>query len=352
MKELERVIVDEDKYKTKKLISIVCPIYNEENTIPIFYGRLTKVLSSLNDIYKFELIFTNNRSSDKSLEKLIELRNLGNQDSSIKILTMSRNFGYQASVQAGITFASGQAVIIIDVDCEDPPELIPSFLQKWEEGFDIVCGIRKDRPESWLMKKLRGCFYYLLRMTADMDIVLQMAEFGLVSSTVRDCIINNSNTYPFLRAEIGYAGFSRYEIPYDREPRVYGKTGYNLFDMMIFAAAGLLTSSTFLFRFAAYLLPIFLLCNIILAASGFLTNSLSILYVLIICNFIYITFFVTVHGVYIARIYKNVMGRPIYIIDPKLSFLNEENKKQNVVCSPRSRNIQTQDIGTECDGLN
>ena len=341
--------MDENKYKTKKLISIVCPIYNEEETIPIFHDRLTKILSSLKDIYKFELIFTNNRSSDKSLQKLMELRKL---DSSIKVLTMSRNFGYQASVQAGITFASGQAVIIIDVDCEDPPELIPSFLQKWEEGFDIVCGIRKDRPESWVIKKLRDCYYHLLRMTADMDIVLHMAEFGLISSTVRDCIINNSNTYPFLRAEIGYAGFSRFEISYDREPRAFGKSGYNLLGMIIFATAGLLTSSTFLFRLAAYLLPIFLLANIILATSGFLSNSLSLLYILLVCNFVYITFFVTVHGVYIARIYKNVMGRPIYIIDPKLSFLNEENEKQKVASSPRSRNVQREDIGIELDGLN
>src|SRR3990167_3674843 len=278
----------------QKLISIVCPIYNEEHTIPIFYKRLTKVIASLSHVYKFELIFTNNRSTDKSLERILELRN---RDTSMQVITMSRNFGYQASVQAGITHATGQAIVIIDVDCEDPPEMIPGFLEKWAEGYDIVCGIRKDRPEAWIMKKLRDCFYYLLKMTADMDIVLRMAEFGLISSTVRDCIVNNHNTFPFLRAEIGYVGFSRYEIPYTREPRSYGKSGYNLLGMVIFATAGLLTSSTFLFRLAAYLLPFIVFTNLVLVLLGLITNALSLLYILLVCNFVYITFFVTVHGV-------------------------------------------------------
>ena len=190
------------------------------------------------------------------------------------------------------------------------------------------------------MKKLRDCFYYLLKMTADMDIVLRMAEFGLISSTVRDCIVNNHNTFPFLRAEIGYVGFSRYEIPYTREPRSYGKSGYNLLGMVIFATAGLLTSSTFLFRLAAYLLPFIVFTNLVLVLLGLITHSLSYFLVLFSLDLLYIIFYMTVHGVYIARIYKNDIRRPIYIIDPKLTFLNQENVRQSFVAKPVPRHFQ------------
>jgi len=304
-----------------RLISIVCPVYNEQEAIPIFYNRLQAALAPLKDRYDFELIFSNNSSTDKTLEVNLALRK---KDSCIHILTLSRNFGYQASVQAGMSYASGEGIVVIDADCEDPPELIPQFIAKWEKGYDVVCGIRKGRPECWSMKKIRNSFYRLLRMTADADIVLYMAEFALISSAVRDAIINNENTFPFLRAEIGYAGFSRFELPYDRQPRVAGKTHYNLLNMISFAVAGILTSSTFLMRLAAYTFPLFVLLNLALLVAIIFWPSSPVFKVLVAMDFIYVTFLLTTHGIYLARVYKNGMGRPIFIIDPKHSYTDND----------------------------
>lgn len=306
----------------RKLITIICPVFNEQECIPIFYPRLQNVLANLKDVYDFELLFVNNRSTDKTLEILLSLRK---NDSSLHIITMSRNFGYQASVQAGISNASGDGVIVMDVDCEDPPELLPEFIRVWEEGYDVVYGIRGDRPESWLIKKLRNAFYHLLRMSADMDIILYMAEFALISSKVCDSIINNKNTFPFLRAEIGYAGFSRFGVPYDRQPRVKGKTHYNLVGMVSFALAGLLTSSTFLMRLAAYLFPVFALANLGLLMADLLGGASNYFKTLMTLDMVYGVFLLTIHGVYLARIYKNAIGRPVFIIDPKYTFLGNKS---------------------------
>jgi len=236
---------------------------------------------------------------------------------------MSRNFGYQSSVQAGMLYASGDGIIVIDVDCEDPPELILKFIEKWEEGYDIVYGLRGDRPEWWVIKKARNVFYHTLRLIADSDIVLYMAEFALISSHVRDTIVDNKNTFPFLRAEIGYVGFSRFGVPYDRQPRVVGKTHYNLFTMVSFGVAGILTSSTFLMRFFAYLLPFFILFNaVFLFAEIFYLESAQLFKTLVVMDLVYIISLLTIQGIYSARIYKNGIGRPIFIVDWKQSYVN------------------------------
>jgi glycosyltransferase involved in cell wall biosynthesis len=303
----------------RKLISILCPVFNEEQTVPLFYARLLEILSPLRSQYDFEILFTNNRSTDRTLALLRELRE---EDRSVQVLTLSRNFGYQASVQAGMSYARGEAVIVIDVDCEDPPELIPQFLAKWEEGYDIVYGIRKDRIESWPLKKTRNAFYVLLKVMADMDIILYMAEFALIGSNVRNAIISNRNTFPFLRSEIGYAGFSRYGIAYQRQSRIAGATHYSLTRMAVFGLAGILTASTFLMRLAAYAWPLVALLSIgaliwdaaMHTSVGFRLSVITLL--------LYISFFLMAFGLYIARIYKNGIGRPVFIIDPKCSFVD------------------------------
>lgn len=306
---------------SKKLVSILSPVHNEEETIPLFFSRLVNVLSELD--YDFEIIFLNNRSGDSTLQVI---QNLMERDSRVRVLTLSRNFGYQASVQAGMSHASGDCIITIDVDCEDPPEMIPAFLKKWEEGYDIVYGKREDRPEPKLLIWFRNLFYRILQFTADADIILNMAEFGLISSYVRDQIINNTNTFPFLRTEIAYAGYNITGIPYDREKRIAGTTHYNFWRMLIFAIGGILSSSTFLLRMTAFLLPVFVILNLFyLFAQNY--SELLLFSYLVTFDLVYIVFILTVQGIYIARIYKNGLGRPIYIVDWKLS--SKELKRDN-----------------------
>src|SRR5438067_478846 len=139
----------------KPLVSIICPVFNEEPSIDPFYARLTPVLTPLRDRYRFELIFTNNCSTDDTASKVLGLRE---KNPEVQLLSLSRNFGYQGSIHAGLRQASGAAVIIIDVDCEDPPELIPKFVDGWNEGNDLVYGLRGRRHEFWGVTVMRKIF--------------------------------------------------------------------------------------------------------------------------------------------------------------------------------------------------
>ena len=306
-----------DQINTPKLISVICPVFNEEKTIPIFFERITKVFELLKNKYDFELLFTNNRSTDQSLELI---KRFHKKDPRIKVITLSRNFGYQSSILSGLNHVQGDAIFIIDVDCEDPPELLPKFIKKWEEGHDIVYGVRRKRQESKFLQLMRKMYYRLLRLVSDYEVILDMAEFSLFTSYVRDLILSNKNTFPFIRQEIAYIGLNRTSIVYDREKRVAGKSNYNFFQMFPFAIAGLLTSSTLLLRLPLYLFPLLIIFNLFLILGPWISDKNAIFIILTIGS-IYISFFIAVACLYIARIYHNNVRRPLFIIDWKNSIL-------------------------------
>jgi len=300
-----------------KKISIICPIFNEQESIPIFIERIFKVIDSFKNKYEFELFFTNNRSTDNSLELI---KNYNKKEPRIKVLTLSRNFGYQSSVLSGLKYVQGDAIFIIDVDCEDPPELLVKFVEKWEEGYDIVYGIRRKRQESKFLQLMRKMFYRLNKLISDHEVILDMAEFSLFTNYVKDLILSNQNTFPFIRSEIAYIGLNRIGIDYDREKRVAGKSNYNFFQMFPFAVAGLLTSSTFLLRFPLYIFPILVIINSLLILMPWISDKNAIFIILTI-NSTYISFFIAIACLYIARIYHNNVRRPLYIIDWRNSII-------------------------------
>jgi len=305
--------------KKRTLFSVICPVHNEEESVPVFYSRLQKAIEPLRKEFDFELIFINDSSTDKTLSVIEELRA---KDRSTQVLSLSRNFGYQAAVLAGMRYAAGDGIFTIDVDCEDPPELVPEFIAKWREGYEVVYGLREGRPEAKVITGLRRLFYRSLKIMADSDIVLDMAEFALISSHVRDIIVDNQNTFPFLRAEIGYAGFSRIGIKYDRQSRVRGRSHYNIWRMTVFAGGGILTSSTFPMRIAFYFLPILIALNILLLGIDLVYSSLGLFKTLVVFDMVYGISLLTIYGLYFARIYKNSISRPVFIIDWKSSRHN------------------------------
>ena len=300
----------------KQLLSIVCPVYNEQDNILPFYDRFLEVVQTLEQSYEFELIFTNNRSTDDTPAIILQLHE---QNPKVKLLTFARNFGYQASILGGLTFAQGDATVVIDVDCEDPPEMIRDFVKYWEEGYDVVYGIRAKREESEVMQALRRLFYRILRVMADSDVILNMAEFALITRVVRDAIINNKSTFPFLRTEIGYAGFKRIGLPYIRQARQHGKTHYNFLGMAAFAIGGILSSSTFLLRLSAYIGALLLPLNLVLLGLDLANVSDKAFTVSVFLDLMYLVFFLAVLSTYNARIYKNGVQRPVFIVDWKLS---------------------------------
>jgi dolichol-phosphate mannosyltransferase len=296
----------------RDLISIVCPVHNEEKAAPLFFQRLTAVLAPLRDQFDFELIFTNNASTDGTLEVL---QQLCKTDPRVQVLTLTRNFGYEASVAAGLRYARGAAIAVIDVDCEDPPEMIPQFVREWQQGHDVVYGQRDRRREFVGMHLARKAFYRVNRLIADSDIVLDMAEFFLISASVRDAILANNSTKPFLRSEVAYAGFQRKGISYERQPRLAGRTHYSLLRAVEFGIGGILSSSTFPLRLAAYLFPLLVIANLWLLAQDRFEG-------LVVLDLLYLAFILAVICIYLARTYKDVVHRPLSIVDWNRSTLN------------------------------
>ena len=303
----------------RPLVSIVCPVFNEEAAVPIFYERLQKVLIGLRSRFEFELIFTNNRSTDRTLDVIRELRA---RDPEVQVLTFSRNFGYQASVLAGVQHASGDLITIIDVDCEDPPEMLAVFLAEWENGYDVVYGLREKRNEPRWLQWSRKAFYRLNRLVADSDIILDMAEFFLITRIVRDAIVANASTFPFLRAEVAFVGFETKGIPYERQKRTVGRSHYNLVGLWLFAVAGIMSSTTLPLRLAAYLFPVLVAVDLALLGVSLATGSIGPYRALVAVTLLYVAFFASALCVYQARIYKNVVKRPLYIVDWRKSMLD------------------------------
>ncbi|MDQ2950737.1 MAG: glycosyltransferase, partial [Chloroflexota bacterium] len=200
------------------------------------------------------------------LERICEVRA---RDDRVKVITLSRDFGYHAVLLAGLSLVTADRYAMIDVDCEDPPELLREFHAAIEGGADVAYGIRSNRVEPAIVTFFRRLFYYLNKEIADSDIVLWMAEFAMISRQVRDAILAPHTTYVFLRAELGYVGFVRVGVPYVRGVRTSGKSHYNFFNMTRFAVAGFLASSTFPLRLILYLaMVIGLLFPVIVALAG------------------------------------------------------------------------------------
>src|SRR4051812_17073013 len=222
-------------------MTIVCPVYNEEQVVPLFFERIRPVIAQLSARYRVELLFLNNASRDGTYAEINKLRA---QYPFVYVITLSANVGYQRSLECGLRNAQGDIITFIDVDCEDPPEMLIDFVNHYEKGFDIVYGARVDREEARPVKMMRKWFYHIVRLLADEDIILYMAEFSLFTAEVRDAIVNDANSFPFIRASISRLGFNRIGLPYKRQRRIAGKTNYNLLGITIFANAGLLSSTT------------------------------------------------------------------------------------------------------------
>jgi dolichol-phosphate mannosyltransferase len=243
---------------------------------------------------------------------------------------MSRNVGYHASLECGLRNAAGDLFVFIDVDCEDPPEMILDFVEKYEQGFDIAYGERVDREESKAIKGARKFFYRLLHAVADDEIILDMAEFSLFTREVRDAILDENTSFPFLRASIARVGFRRAAIPFKRQKRIAGTTHYNLLKMSIFAVAGILSASTLFLRLPIYLLPVWILTLLFLCVGYVSTHSpwIAVAAFLVFAGYLGGTMAFT--AMYVARTYKNGLHRPNAFIDRSRSVLQPARPESGV----------------------
>lgn len=292
-----------------KSINIICPVYNEENCIDLFFAEIKKLKSKLVD-YNLQLIFTNNNSQDETYNLC---KKICDEYKWVKLLTFTRNFGYQASILAGLKEFEADFYSIVDVDLQDPPEMIEDFLNKiTKDNMQIVFGERSDRDENFVIKNLRKLYYKLLQKIADQDFQINMAEFLVMTNEVKKNIVNNNNSNIFIRNEIAYTGFKRSGIKFKRKKRVAGKgVGESIVYMIVYGFAGIIATSTLPLRICFYLFWPLAFMNFI-----FLISMEMISYkFLIISNLLFLSFAISFISIYLARIYKDVIARPLYIID-------------------------------------
>ena len=309
-----------------KKISIIIPAYNEEEVAQECYNRLEEVLNKLNN-YENEIIFINDGSKDKTLEILTKL---ANQNENVKIVSFSRNFGHQAAVTAGLKYVTGDVILIIDADLQDPPELLPEMLKLWEEGNEVIYGERKTREgESRFKLFTAKKFYKTLNALSDVEIPKNTGDFRLVDRKVVDTINSLPEHNKFLRGLFSWVGYRQYAFKYERKERFAGKTKYPLKKMLKLAADGIIGFSTKPLKILGGLGFISIIISFIILIYSLLSfafewNNLEAGWTSIMVS---ITFFAGVQllsiwvlSEYIGRIYDETKNRPQYIVDKTINI--------------------------------
>ncbi len=307
----------------RHLLSIVTPVYNEIGNVDAFYERVTGVLDSIEG-YDFELVFTDNHSTDGTFEAL---RALAERDPRIRAFRFSRNFGFQRSIWTGYTKARGAAAIQLDVDLQDPPELIADFIREWESGYKVVYGIRRSRKEGWAINLARKLFYRGVALLSEDPLPLDAGDFRLVDRLILDELVAMPDAQPYLRGTIASLGFSQTGIPYDRAARHAGESKFTFHDLVTLSIDAVLNHSTVPLRIASYVgltvATITVLGTIGLLAArlffdadwpeGFATTTVLILFSISLN-----ALFLGIIGEYLGRIYKQIKPKSITVIEESL----------------------------------
>ncbi len=312
-----------------KKISVVIPMYYEEDVANECYNRTKKVLNGLED-YDHEIIFVNDGSKDKTLPILKEI---ATKDEKAKVISFSRNFGHQAAVTAGLKFVTGDCILIIDSDMQDPPELLVDMLKLWEDGNEVIYAKRKTRKgESKFKLMTAKMFYNVLNNLSDVEIPKDTGDFRLVDRKVVDVINSMPEHNKFLRGLFSWVGFKQKPIEYERQERFAGKTKYPLKKMLKLASDGIISFSTKPLKiiggigivsiFISFILLIYAILSYIFKWNNLASGWTSLM--------VAITFFAGVQLVsiwmiseYIARIYDDTKQRPEYIINEKINIKEE-----------------------------
>ncbi|MBC1915091.1 glycosyltransferase family 2 protein [Listeria seeligeri] len=304
--------------------SCIVPVFNEEEVLLKTYQRLTEVMQSLDGTY--EIIFVNDGSRDSTRSIL---QKLSTEDSSVKALHFSRNFGHQIAITAGANYASGKAVIVIDADLQDPPELIVQMVEKWKEGYQVVYAQRlKRNGETFFKKQSASLFYRILSKLTDISIPVDTGDFRLMDAQVCHELAGLHEKNPFVRGQVSWLGFKQTAIHYERDERAAGETKYPLKKMIKLSIDGITSFSYRPLKLASYLGVItafigFVYLIIVLFQRFFTDTTLTGWTSIIILQLVFggtILFILGLIGEYIGRIYDEVKDRPLYIIEEENGF--------------------------------
>ena len=309
----------DDGQKGGKLVSVVVPVFNEIAVIDAFYDRMRKVAESLRP-HSCEILFIDDGSRDGSYDRLVKI---ADRDPNVKVVKFSRNFGHQIAITAGIDLARGDAVAVIDSDLQDPPEVIRRFVEKWEEGYDVVYGVREKREgETWMKLFTAKLFYRILKRLTGMEIPVDVGDFRLMSRRVVEKFRLFRERDRFVRGLVSWVGFRQTGVPYRREKRFAGETKYPFRKMLKFAFDGITSFSTTPLKLStwvgycasilALLYTVYVIVQKMLGNTvpGFATIVVAMLFlggVQLIC--------LGIIGEYIGRIYNESKARPIYLLE-------------------------------------
>lgn len=303
----------------QRLLSLVIPVFNEQEVLKDSFSRMDAAMQKTG--YPYEIIYVNDGSRDHTLD---QLRELASEHQQVKVLSFSRNFGHQLAVTCGMDAAKGDALIIIDVDLQDPPELIPQMVRMWEDGVDIVYGKRLKRKGETFFKKLTASMYYrLLSWMSAYPIPLDTGDFRLIGRNVADVFLQMREHNRFLRGMSAWMGYNAVPIEYERQERFAGKTKYTLKKMLRLASDGIT-------GFSDKPLTLPMTAGIgLMALSGMGLIALIVIAIVsgvapwlwAVCGVVFIQgitlFFTGLQGMYLGRIYDEVKGRPLYIVSEK-----------------------------------
>lgn len=304
------------------LLSVVVPMYFEEEVAMKCYERLTGVMKGIG--YSYELIFVNDGSTDKTLQIL---REIASNDKEVKVISFSRNFGHQAAVSAGLKKVKGDAVIIIDADLQDPPELIPDMVKLWQGGYDVVYAKRKKRKgETWFKLITAKYFYKFLAGMTETQIPQDTGDFRLIDKKVADVFNALSEKNRFIRGIISWIGFKQVPIEYERDERAGGATKYTLKKMLKLASDGIISFSSkpvkIIEKLGVFLSFVGFVLFIISAFNSFKTG-ITVCSALLFLSGIQLLA-TGIMGEYIFRIFDEVRNRPLYITEEEINTQEEE----------------------------
>jgi dolichol-phosphate mannosyltransferase len=310
---------------TRPTYSIIAPIYNEEGNIDLLHQRINAVMESTGETW--ELICVNDGSKDRSMELLEDLTQ---KDSRVKVINFARNFGHQTAVTAGIDHAAGKAVILIDADLQDPPELILDMIERWKAGYQVVYAVREKRiGESWFKIFTAKLFYRVIYRITDVDIPVDTGDFRLMDEKVVEVLKVMREHNRFIRGMTSWAGFKQTGVQYVRQARHSGETKYGLKKMIRFATDAITSFSYFPLQIMIYVsvvlgslallaIPVVSLLRLAYGAEFFGGQATTIVLVLLMSSFQ--LFFLFILGQYLARVYDETRNRPLYVVASRLGY--------------------------------
>jgi polyisoprenyl-phosphate glycosyltransferase len=322
--------------ESRTLLSVIVPCANEEQVLHETNRRLIAALEQIR--FDFEIIYVDDGSTDSTPDLLRELQA---RDTRLRVVRLSRNFGHQIAITAGLEHASGDAVVIVDADLQDPPEVISEFVERWQQGYDVAYGVRSERDGETAFKLWSAnLFYRFINRLSDTHIPCDTGDFRLMDRAVVDALLSMPERDRFVRGMVSWIGFSQIAVPYRRAPRLAGVTKYPLMKMLRFALDGVLSFSTLPLRLATWIgmaasglavIGIFYALAARLFAHGWVKGWTSILIAVLFVGGVQLVC-LGVMGEYVGRIYGEAKRRPLYLVRERMGFPAENQA--------RARNLQ------------